>query len=205
LQAQASNVVQNSHLAAALALEAVMAKTGSNPVAQILQHQGDVYEWRDYPGGGVWDRASGYGYFYHCHPGAAFPEEHGHFHLFWAQDPKERRNLLALSMDGFGRLIGAFAPNAWHCSLLVGAEDALAQHYGAFSIQLAFPCHAANLWLSYAVRSHAPALTALHGQARALLADPALASDRGRSVVAARALRLEIPAMAPVKKAARAR
>lgn len=159
-----------------------MAKTGSNPVAQILQHLGDFYEWRDYPEGGVWDRVTGFGYFYHAHPGAAFEGEHGHFHLFWAAEPGVRSNLLALSMDPFGKLIGAFAPNRWHVALV--EEGGFQARYSQFQVDLAFPCFAANQWLSATVRALAPQLVKLHAAALELLKDPLVSEDRGRGVVA---------------------
>jgi hypothetical protein len=159
-----------------------MAKTGSNPVAQILQHLGDFFEWRDYPEGGVWDRVSGFGYFYHAHPGQAFAGEHGHFHLFWATEPGARSNLIALSMDGYGRLMGAFAPNGWHVALT--GEGDFAARYAQFNVDLAFPCFAANQWLSCAVRALAPQLGRLHLAALKAIEDPGVAEDRGRAVIA---------------------
>jgi hypothetical protein len=188
-----------------LALESTMAKTGTNPVAQILQHQGDFYEWRDYPEGGVWDHVSGYGYFYHAHPGPAFKDEHGHFHLFWGKTREARVNLVALSMDRFGRLIGASAPNRWHVDL--GADPDGTGRYAHFEIDLAFPCFAANQWLSAVVRGLAGPLAALHRRALALMADPVLCEDRGVSVVAqarfdlaAHAAALQRPSLKPVKR-----
>jgi hypothetical protein len=164
-----------------MALEAMMAKTGSNPVAQVLQHLGDFFEWRDYPEGGVWDRSSGYGYFYHAHPGGGIEGEHGHFHVFWAAEPGARANLAALSMDRFGRLLGAFVPNQWHVALT--AEGDWAARYAQFNVDLAFPCYAANSWLSSAVRATAPQLAGLHRAGLKMLEDPAIAADRGRAVL----------------------
>lgn len=159
-----------------------MAKTGTNPVAQILQHLGDFYEWRDYPEGGVWDRESGFGYFYHAHPGSAFDGEHGHFHLFWAQEPGQRFNLMALSMDVFGRAIGAFAPNRWH--LEIAADAGLSGRYAQFQIDLAYPCFAANQWIGSTVRALAPQLARLHLSALKELERPGIAEDRDRAVIA---------------------
>lgn len=175
-------------MAEAERLETVIAKTGSNPVRQILLHQGEFYEWRDYPDGGVWDRETGYGYFYHAHPGAAFPEEHGHFHLFWADAPDRRTNLAALSIDRFGRAAGAFMPNHWHVPL--STDAATLRHYDSYEVALAFPCFAANQWLSAAVRALSPHLGAVHRAGIDAASDSATVNDRGRSVLAARALTL---------------
>lgn len=165
-----------------------MAKTGANPVAQVLQHLGEFFEWRDYPEGGVWDRSSGYGYFYHAHPGGGMDGEHGHFHLFWAADPGARSNLAALSMDPFGRALGAFVPNQWHVALTDDGD--WAARYAQFHVDLAFPCFAANQWLGAAVRAFAPQLAAVHRQALSLLQDPDTAADRGRAVLVQRRLEL---------------
>lgn len=174
-----------------------MAKTGSNPVAQVLQHMGDFYEWRDYPEGGVWDRASGYGYFYHAHPGAAFEGEHGHFHLFWALDPSERTNLAALSMSHFGRFLGAFVANSWHVPLSDPAE--LRARYEGFRIELSFPCLAANYWLGAVVRGLSDPLLQLHGRAFEKLKDPKVAADRGKPVILAQPLDLQVPVKAAIR------
>lgn len=186
MQAKPANTVHAAQAAAAreaLGLEELMAKTGANPVSQILQHLGEFFEWRDYPEGGVWDRVSGYGYFYHAHPGPAFEGEHGHFHLFWAAGPDARSNLLALSMDSFGRLTGAFAPNQWHLAL--ERDGDMASRYAQFHIDLVYPCYAANRWLGATVRALAPQLVRLHSVALKALAEPDVAQDRGRAVVAA--------------------
>jgi hypothetical protein len=194
LQAKLANTVQAAQAAAhgqiaqALALQSMMAKTGSNPVAQILQHLGDFYEWRDYPDGGVWDQASGYGYFYHAHPGPSFEGEHGHFHLFWGPARDRREALIGLSMDRFGLLSGAFSANAWHCGL--ASDGDLAARYRDFRIDLAFPCFAANQWLGAVVRGLAAPLTALHVRSLDILADSRVAEDRGRAVVAAQRIDL---------------
>ena len=211
MQAKPANTVQSAHSGAlhhigqALALESVMAKTGANPVAQILQHQGDFYEWRDYPEGGVWDHATGYGYFYHAHPGPAFEDEHGHFHLFWSPSRDARINLASLSMDKFGRLIGASAPNRWHVELGEG-PDATGR-YAQFKVELAFPCFAANQWLGAVIRGLAAPLSALHMRALNLLADPKLCEDRGTGVVAQMRIdlaqhfaALQRPSLKPVKR-----
>lgn len=204
MQAKLANTVHAAQAAAAreaLGLEDLMAKTGANPVSQILQHLGEFFEWRDYPDGGVWDRTSGYGYFYHAHPGSAFDGEHGHFHLFWAECPAARSNLLALSMDPFGRLIGAFSPNQWHLAL-ASDNDSL-RRYAQFQIDLAYPCYAANRWLGASVRALAPHLARLHGAALRALAEPGVADDRGRSVIAAARFDLQgvlAPAVRPSLK-----
>lgn len=213
MQAKLANTVQTAqaatfaaqHIAQALALEAVMAKTGSNPVAQILQHLGDFYEWRDYPEGGVWDRTTGYGYFYHAHPGSAFEDEHGHFHLFWAETREARVNLAALSMDRFGKPIGAFVPNRWHVE--VADDSAITDRYAQFKIELAYPCFAANQWLSAAVRGLAVPMVKLHQRGLSVLADATVADDRGVPVLArdridfaARAAVSQRPSLKSVKR-----
>jgi hypothetical protein len=193
LQAKVSSAVQieaqRKALSAALRLESVMSKTGSNPVQQILQASGEFFEWRDYPDGGVWDRDTGYGYFYHAHPGPAFPDEHGHFHLFWARDLGARVNLAALSMDRLGRAMGVFVPNLWHVPF--ETDPACLQHYQSFDVALAFPCFAANQWLGAAVRAFAPQLAAVHRAAIAAAGDSATVNDRSRWVLTAKPGRLD--------------
>ncbi len=164
-----------------------MAKTGSHPVAQVLLGQPDLYEWRDYPEGGVWDRVSGFGYFYHAHPGASFVREHGHFHLFHAEAPDDRRALAAISVDNLGNPLGAFVANVWHVPLLGGGERALGTAYERFKIDLVYPCYALNLWLTALVHALRPTLLALHKEALAIaVEEEGVAQDR-----AVHALRFE--------------
>lgn len=69
-----------------------MAAAGSTPLAEALRGAGEIYEWRHYPEGDVYDPQSHAQYFYHAHPAGeraavdGVPmeggEEHGHFHLF---------------------------------------------------------------------------------------------------------------------------
>jgi hypothetical protein len=167
----------------------VLAKTGANPVSQVLQHYPDFYEWQDYPEGGVWDRASGYGYFYHAHPGAAFEQEHGHFHLFWTRTKEVRLQLAAISMSAQSEAIGLFVPNRWHLAGEAASTDQASKLYREFSIELAFPCLAANRWLSALVRSLADELSKLLGEADKMLAVPTrqgqtpVHEDRQRSIL----------------------
>lgn len=192
-------------------MEQVLAKTGSNALVQILAASPSLFEWRDYPEGGVWDRVSGCRYLYHAHPGEAFEGEHGHFHILVpgpeetvdAHHPREGRAtaLPALSMDASGRPLGWFVAPPWHMGgrLLTGTLllDAIAR----CRFEVAFPCYAANLWLSAMVRAHADVLLSMSGALEVMLAQERLSrpgyeplEDRERMILRAQ----KIEARAPV-------
>lgn len=152
-------------------MEQLLAKTGSSPLVQILAASPSLFEWKDYPEGGVWDRGSGCRYFYHAHPGGAFEKEHGHFHFLISGAQEEGNTpdvhkglttaLPGLSMDAAGHPLGWFIAPPWHMggSLLTGSAllDAIAR----CRFEVAFPCYAANLWLGAMVRAHAATLLSM--------------------------------------------
>jgi hypothetical protein len=66
---------------------AELAARDSTLISEVSGGQGALDEWRHYPDGEVYDRATHAQYFYHRHPPASrahpsAPAEHGHFHLF---------------------------------------------------------------------------------------------------------------------------
>jgi hypothetical protein len=79
-------------------------------------------------------------------------------------------------------LTGAFVPNRWHVA--IADDPAIGARYAGFEVALAFPCWAANQWLTAVVRGLADALTALHLKGLAAMTDPQIADDRGRAIVA---------------------
>jgi hypothetical protein len=70
--AEAAGVIEDSYR--------VLAKAGTNIVAQCLAHQGTFYELDHYPKGDVYDAEFHAQYYYHAH--RAESGEHGHFHTF---------------------------------------------------------------------------------------------------------------------------
>ena len=59
-----------------------LAARGSDVVREVIGRSGAAEDWRHYPDGDTYDPVSHAQYFYHRHPAADDPREHGHFHLF---------------------------------------------------------------------------------------------------------------------------
>lgn len=157
----------------------LLKKTGANVVGQVLANQGAFYQWNHFPKGDVFDRETCSQYYYHAH---LPPEiEHGHFHTFirtgympdapsptpydgeW-QRPLGKDaicHLVAISMDANGYPLALFGVNRWVTGeTFYNAEDAIAL-LDSFEIDLLFPCHGANRWISAMLRLFHPQAAAL--------------------------------------------
>jgi hypothetical protein len=157
----------------------VLGKAGTNPVAQVLRHQGDFLELDHYPKGDVYDEETGSQYYYHAH--RAETGEHGHFHIFMRAggiptgvEPmpytgREERplgsdaiaHLIAISMDRTGLPVGLFTTNRWVTGeTFYAAPDVIAM-LDRFEIDHAYPCLATNRWITGLLRLFRPQIEAL--------------------------------------------
>jgi hypothetical protein len=157
----------------------VLGKAGTNPVAQVLRHQGDFLELDHYPKGDVYDEETGSQYYYHAHRSET--GEHGHFHVFMRAggmstgvEPmpytgREDRplgsdaiaHLIAISMDRTGLAVGLFTTNRWVTGeTFYAAPDAIAM-LDRFEIDHAYPCLATNRWITALLRLFRPHIEVL--------------------------------------------
>lgn len=134
----------------ALFCEQVLAKSGSNVLLETLRDAQSVAAWEHFPPGDVFDPETGAQWYYHSHPPREGQAEHGHFHCFLRPDgPKGPvHHLIAVGVDGYGRLVRLFTVNQW----VVGDEwldaektiDLLAR----FDLHFARPSYLVNRWLA---------------------------------------------------------
>lgn len=159
----------------------VLAKTRDNVVGEILRGQGTFYEWNHYPDGDVYDFESHAQYYYHAHPKAERPGEHGHLHTFLRPkgmpkgikptpvaghappaDPNDAlSHLVAISMNESGYAIQLFSTNRWVTGeTWYAAPDVIAM-LDHFVIDLARPSWAVNRWITAMLRLFRPQIEAL--------------------------------------------
>ena len=169
--AEAGAVVEDSYR--------VLAKAGTNVVAQCLAHQGTFYELDHYPKGDVYDAEFHAQYYYHAHRVGS--GEHGHFHTFLragAMPPQVKpvpysggarrptgtdalAHLVAISMNRPGFPIGLFTTNRWVTDeTFYRAPDVIGM-LDRFRIDHTFPCLAVNRWITAMVDLFRPQLEAL--------------------------------------------
>lgn len=169
--AEAGAVVEDSYR--------VLAKAGTNVVAQCLAHQGTFYELDHYPKGDVYDAEFHAQYYYHAH--RAGSGEHGHFHTFLRaramppqvkpapyqgqakrpMGPDALAHLVAISMNRPGFPIGLFTTNRWVTDeTFYPAPDVIGM-LDRFRIDHTFPCLAVNRWISAMVELFRPQIEAL--------------------------------------------
>jgi hypothetical protein len=162
-------------------LEALRAlgKAGTNPVAQVLAHQGKFFEMDHYPKGDVHDAETAAQYYYHAHRAEA--GEHGHFHTFirargipadakpasfrgTGKRPRGRNaicHLVAISMNRAGLPIALFTTNQWVTGeTFYGARDTI-RLLDRFAVEHAQPCWATNRWISAMLRLFRPQIESL--------------------------------------------
>jgi hypothetical protein len=169
--AEAGAVVEDSYR--------VLAKAGTNLVAQCLAHQGTFYELDHYPKGDVYDAEFHAQYYYHAH--RADSGEHGHFHTFLrakampahvAPAPysgKAKRpmgadaltHLVAISMNRPGFPTGLFTTNRWVTDETFYPAGDVIELLDRFRIDHTFPCLAVNRWISAMVDLFRPQIEAL--------------------------------------------
>lgn len=157
----------------------VMGKAGTNPVAQVLKHQGEFVESDHYPKGDVYDDESAAQYYYHAH--RAETGEHGHFHTFLrlkgfpskikpapysgkAKRPLGKNalsHLVAVSMDRSGLPIGLFTTNRWVTGETFYSAPDVIRMLDRFDVDHTHPCLATNRWISALLRLFRPQIEIL--------------------------------------------
>lgn len=186
----------------------VLEKAGSNPVAEVLRHQGTFYEWNHYPSGDAVDWETHSQYYFHAHPQDQRGGEHGHFHCFMRydgmggsiipapldfpqadNDDRIGTHLLAISMDKAGFPVGLFTTNRWVTDeTWYEAGDVIAM-LDEFLIDHTHPSWATNRWISAMFRLFDPDIRALI-QARDVAVTNGLTKAPGEDIFEDR--RLEI-------------
>lgn len=170
-----------------LECQRVLAKGGSNVVAEVLPRQRTFTEFEHCPPGDIYDKDTHSQYYYHSHR----PGEHGHFHTFLREagippgvrpveqsetDAMKRRgdklsHLVAISMDRWGFAIGLFTTNLW----VTGenwypAADVVAM-LDRFAIDHAWPSWPTNRWVTAMFRLFRPQIVALLHRRDAVVAE----------------------------------
>ena len=160
-----------------LECQRVLAKGGSNVVAEVLPRQDTFYEFDHCPAGDVYDQETHSQYYYHAHRSA----EHGHFHTFLREvgmppgvqpvkqsepDAMKQRDdklshLVAISMDKRGVPIGLFTTNRWVTGENWYAADDVAAMLECFVIDHARPSWPTNRWVTAMLRLFHPQIVAL--------------------------------------------
>jgi len=155
----------------------VLAKSGSNVVAEVLRGQGTFYEFDHYPAGDVYDPESHSQYYYHSHREG----EHGHFHTFLREKgmPEDCRpvpqseadfmterddrlsHLIAISMNRAGFPIRLFTTNRWITADNWYTADDVTKMLNRFEMDLAWPSWPANIWVTAMLRLFRPQIEEL--------------------------------------------
>ncbi len=172
----------------------VLRKTSSNVVGEVLRHQGTFYQWNHYPKGDAIDWETQSQYYYHSHPEAERPGEHGHFHTFLRYDgmpdgvepapvdPPQKANsarigahIAAVCCDRKGYATKLFTTNRWVTDETWYPAADMIRMIERFEIDHTFPSWATNVWLTHLMRLFDP-------QIRYLLErrDEAVAAWQGR-------------------------
>jgi len=157
----------------------VLGSAGTNPVAQVLAHQGEFVESDHFPKGDIYDDQNASQYYYHAH--RAESGEHGHFHTFIrakgipaAMKPApysgsaERPlgedaicHLIAISMNRAGLPTALFTTNRWVTGETFYAARHVIHLLRRFDIDHAYPCLATNRWIGALMRLFEPQIELL--------------------------------------------
>lgn len=141
----------------------VLAKSGSNLVAEVLATVPAFIEWDHVPAEDVYDPDSGSQYYYHAHPKSEdgtglHDDEHGHFHVFLRGTALEGLDipgdkpgivhLVGIGMNRDGLPIRLFTTNGWVTGETMIPAEALCPRLGLFEVDHVRPSWALNLWLT---------------------------------------------------------
>ncbi|MEM7123999.1 MAG: hypothetical protein AAF563_22170 [Pseudomonadota bacterium] len=154
----------------------VLRKNDDNVVGELLRDVETFYQWQHYPKGDIFDKETGSQFYYHAHPKASRPGEHGHFHTFmrakgmpkgtepvpydgdkvWPLGPDALSHLIAISMDPKGYPIGMFTVNRWVTGDTWYAAEDVVKMVDLFEIDHARPSWPVNRWVTSMVRMFRP-------------------------------------------------
>ncbi len=160
-----------------LECQRVLAKGGSNVVAEVLPREGTFYEFDHCPAGDIYDQENHAQYYYHAHRVG----EHGHFHTFLrgagmppgvqsveqseTETMKQRddklSHLVAISMDQRGIPICLFTTNRWVTAENWYAASDVSAMLDCFVIDHAQPSWPTNRWVTAMIRLFRPQIVAL--------------------------------------------
>jgi hypothetical protein len=160
-----------------LECQRVLAKAGSNVVAEVLPREGTFCEFAHCPAGDIYDQESHAQYYYHAHRKG----EHGHFHTFLREagmprgvcpveqsetDAMKQRgdklsHLVAISMDPRGIPIALFTTNRWVTAENWYSAASVAAMLDSFAIDHAQPSWATNRWVTAMLQLFRPQIVAL--------------------------------------------
>ncbi len=163
----------------------VLRKSNSNIVAEIIDRQGEFFEWDHYPKGDVYDTDTCSQYYYHAHPPetrmAIYGQEHGHFHAFVrpkgmpkgikpAPVPDYKKpdganddltHLVGISMNRQGYPIRLFTTNRWVTGETWYSASDVLKILDVFLMDLAYPSWPVNIWITAMMRLFRPQITSL--------------------------------------------
>lgn len=169
-----------------LECQRVLAKGGSNVVAEVLPRDGTFYEFDHCPPGDIYDQVSHSQYYYHAHR----PGEHGHFHTFLRErgmppgvqpmeqsetDAMKQRDdklshIVAISMDSRGLPIGLFTTNRWVTGENWYTAADMAAMLDCFEIDHPRPSWPTNRWVTAMIRLFRPQIVKLLHERDAVVA-----------------------------------
>ncbi|MDX2145448.1 MAG: hypothetical protein SFV19_19000 [Rhodospirillaceae bacterium] len=159
----------------------VLGRTGDTIVGEVLKGGGDFKVWSHYPNSDVIDPNTHCQFYYHAHPRAQRPGEHGHFHLFIRPEgiPKSIKpvkmgrgnrlrdfdnpmcHLVAVSMNSRSLPIALFATNRWVTNDPWYDAESTIQLMDRFMMDTAHPSWPVNRWISAMVKLFRPDIAAL--------------------------------------------
>jgi len=153
--------------------ETILAKGGLNVLSETFAGVTAIEAWEHYPSGDVFDPASNSQWFYHCHPAEEGAREHGHFHCFLRpQGPTGPiHHLVAIGVDGEGRLLRLFTVNQWVVGDDWADASATIPLLERFDMQMPRPSYLVNRWLTAIIVAYGEQIAELLHQRDAALAE----------------------------------
>lgn len=154
----------------------VLQKSSANVVGEVLQGQGEFFEWDHYPSGDVYDHETHSQFYYHAHPpekrANVWGAEHGHFHTFLRPKgmPKSVKpaplddykapddandaltHFVGVSMDQAGYPIRLFTTNRWVTGEVWYTAETVISLMDRFEMDLSYPSWPVNIWLTHLIR-----------------------------------------------------
>ncbi|MFI9651862.1 DUF6969 family protein [Guyparkeria halopsychrophila] len=176
-------------------IQAALAADNQTVLTELFRdHPEDGFDyWAHFPPDDARDPVSAARFYYHAHEPAEWTlAEHGHFHLFIADDDEpDFAHVVAVSMDSQGRARRLFTTNAWVTGETVrSATELLARLPNAFEINRSRPSWLVGRWLTALVALLMPQIRELlEARDRALTTDagewpdPEVLADRDRHVL----------------------
>lgn len=159
-----------------------LAKSGKNPVTEVLGGVDRIEELEHFPPGDVVDPSTHSHFYYHAHAAhERAANEHGHFHTFVSSKklfPKLQptalpegagtddemawiAHLVGISTDASGRVIRLFTTNRWVTGEVWYDADALINMLDRFDMTVAQPSPDLNRWITAVTHMFRPQIADL--------------------------------------------